>query len=223
MKATWALLPIRSLEGAKSRLAALLDADERATLARCLAQGVIDAARAARGIDAVAVVTGDTAARALAESAACRWLPDDPALGLSGNVDAAMALLAAEGARTVVVVPADLPLLAPADIEALLAGHGPGVTVVPAATDGGTNALAMTPPGAAPCRFGRDSASRHLQAALERGVAARQVAVPGFARDLDTEDDVRWLCAQPGGGTARQYLEQAGICARLRAGGRRQR
>lgn len=216
---TWALLPIRSLTGAKSRLAAVLDAAERAALARCLAQSVIAAAQAARGIDAVAVVTSDAAARSLAESSGCRWLPDDPALGLSGNVDAAMALLAGEGARTVVVVPADLPLLAAADLEALLAGHGSGITVVPAAADGGTNALVMTPPAAAPCRFGPDSARAHLQAALERGVAARPLALPGFARDLDTVDDVRWLCAQPDGGTAREYLEHSGICARLRACG----
>ncbi len=216
---TWALLPVRSLTGAKSRLAATLDASERAALARCLVQSVIEATKTARGIDAVAVVTGDAAARALAEANGCRWLPDDPALGLSGNVDATMALLAGEGAQTVVVVPADLPLLAAADLETLLAGHGSGITVVPAAADGGTNALVMTPPAAAPCRFGPDSAQAHLQAALERGVAARLLALPGFARDLDTVDDVRWLCAQPDGGTAREYLEHSGICARLRACG----
>jgi 2-phospho-L-lactate guanylyltransferase (CobY/MobA/RfbA family) len=77
----------------------------------------------------------------------------------------------------------------------------------------------MTPPGAAPCRFGRDSARRHLEAARQLGLPARQMALPGFARDLDTVDDVLWLCEQPGGGEARRYLETSGICARLRSRG----
>ena len=236
MGAIWALLPVKAPGQAKSRLAAALDEDERASLARHLTRGVITALQGVHGITGVALLGSDPQARDLAREAGCRWLADDPALGLSGNADAALVTLAAAGAGTVIIVPADLPLLGAADVEALLAAHAGGVTVVPAASDGGTNALAMTPPGAIPCRYGPDSARLHLEAARQRGIPARYLATAehpglpgvwcqapapgppaGFARDLDTVDDVRWLCAQPGGGAARQYLEDSGICARLRA------
>ena len=60
---------------------------------------------------------------------------------MCADLDTAAADLAADGAGTLMIVPADLPLLTPRDFEALLAGHREGVTVVPAAADGGTNAL----------------------------------------------------------------------------------
>ncbi len=222
MEATWALLPVKSLDRAKSRLAGALDEHERTTLAHCLLRKTIAVLQAAHGIDAIAIITGDAAARELARETGCRWLADNASLGLSGNLDAAMAVLAAEGAHTAVIVPADLPLLTAADIDALLAAHAQGITIVPATADGGTNALAMTPPGVVPCRFGADSARRHLEAAREQGVAACCLApapglLAGFARDLDTVDDVRWLCEQSAGGEARRYLEDSGICTRLQA------
>ena len=224
MGSTWALLPIKAPARAKSRLAGALDEGERIALADQLRRDVIAALQAAAGIDALAILGSAATARELARSSGARGLDDDPALGLSGNIDAGMAVLAREGAGTVIVVPADLPLLAPADVEALLEAHGEGLSVVPATRDGGTNALAMTPPGIIACCFGEDSARLHLERARQHGLAARLLRpaaaggfLAGFARDLDTVDDVRWLCTQPGAGHARRYLEESGICARLRA------
>lgn len=225
MGSTWALLPIKAPARAKSRLADALDQGERTELADRLRRDVIAALQAATGIDAIAILGSASTAQELARSSGARWLDDDPALGLSGNIDAGMSILAREGAGTVIVVPADLPLLAPADVEALLEAHGDGLSVVPATSDGGTNALAMTPPGIIACCFGKDSARLHLERARQHGIAARLLQpataaggfLAGFARDLDTVDDVRWLCRQPGAGHARRYLEESGICARLRA------
>jgi 2-phospho-L-lactate guanylyltransferase (CobY/MobA/RfbA family) len=93
------------------------------------------------------------------------------------------------------------------------------VTLVEASRDGGTNALCLSPPGAIGCHFGPDSAQRHLEAARARGVPAAAVAVAGFARDVDTVDDVRWLCGSPSPGAARRWLGESGVCARLRRDG----
>jgi hypothetical protein len=80
----------------------------------------------------------------------------------------------------------------------LLAVPRDGITVVPATVDGGTNALAMTPPDAGECLFGLDSARRHLTAAHRRGFEAALLPLPGFARNIDTVDDVLWLPAAAG-------------------------
>ena len=216
MDAVWALVPVKSLAHAKSRLAPALDPAERVALAGHMARDVLTALRHCPGITGIALLAADDSARALAEAFGCRMLADDPALDLAANLQAAVGALAAAGARTVIIVPTDLPTLIAADIESLLARSGAGVTVVPAAVDGGTNALALTPPGAGACLFGPDSARRHLEAARQRGAAAQRLELPAFARDVDSVDDVLWLCSRKTGGSAWDYLNRSGICARLR-------
>lgn len=229
MGPTWALLPIKPPEQAKSRLASALEQYERAALAGWLMHDVMAALKAARGVDGIAVVGMPPVA--WQDKSSIRWIKDDPALGLSGNIDAAMDALADAGAATVAVVPADLPLLKARDVEALLGAHRGALSVVPAASDGGTNALVMSPPGVIRCCFGADSARLHLERAQGMDLPAQALratpaaadipgntpgpSLAGFARDLDTVDDVRWLCAQPDGSQAHRYLRESGICARL--------
>jgi 2-phospho-L-lactate guanylyltransferase len=215
---TWALVPLKPATGAKSRLAEVLDADARATLAREMARDVLATLTASPGLAGVALLA--PAGEELAQEFGCRSLRDDPALGLNGNLAQALAALAADGAGTVVIVPADVPGIAPAEVATLLAAHGSGVTLVPASRDGGTNALALTPPGAIAPAFGADSARRHREAARAAGRAMTALDLAGFARDIDTPADLLWLCGMPEGAPrTRRYLEASGVCARLRGRG----
>ncbi len=213
----WALVPVNPPQTGKSRLAPLLSPDERAELARHMAHDVLAALRGAPAIAAVALLAADESAAAIAGDLPCRLLADERSGDLCASLTAAARRLGAEGAATILIVPGDLPALTAGDVDALLAAHRGGVTVAVAARDGGTNGLALTPPGAIPCLFGPDSAARHLAAARERGLVATRLALPGFARDIDTVDDVRWLCEQATGAAAREYLGRSGICARVLA------
>ncbi len=210
-----ALVPLKPASLAKSRLAVLLDEAERATLASLMARDVLAALRAARRLDRIVITAGDEASAALAREFDCTLWQDPPGAGLRASVQAALDRLHQEGAAGALVVPADLPALAAADVDTLLTAHRGGLSLVRAASDGGTNALLLTPPGAVPCQFGPDSARLHLEAAAARSVHAVSLELTGFARDLDTVDDVRWLCAQPCGGEARQYLLDHAIPARM--------
>jgi 2-phospho-L-lactate guanylyltransferase len=213
----WALVPIRPPETAKTRLAPVFAAEERAELARHMAQDVLAALRAASTLAGIAVLAADARRTPLAAEPPCRILEDAHPGNLCASLGAAAAQLAADGAGTVVIVPADLPMLSGADIDQLLGMHPGGVSVVPAAHDGGTNALVLTPPDAIECLFGPDSARRHLDAARRLGLEARRLELPAFAHDIDTVDDVLWLCGQSRGGSAREYLLRSAICARLGA------
>jgi 2-phospho-L-lactate guanylyltransferase len=188
---------------------------ERAALARHMMRDVLTALRSTRAFSGIALLTADRTIAAETAEFACRVFSDDTRQDVSVNLDVTAGRLAARGAETVVIVPADLPCLTCEDVGALLDAHRNGVTVVPAAMDGGTNGLAMTPPDAGQCLFGADSARRHIAAARLRGFAATLLPLPGFARDMDTVDDVLWLCRRPDGGHARQYLEESGVCARV--------
>jgi 2-phospho-L-lactate guanylyltransferase len=114
------------------------------------------------------------------------------------------------------VVPADLPTLSSGDVQQLLAGHRAGVTVCPAAGDGGTNALLLSPPTAIPFLYGPQSAERHLAAARAAGVPVRTAELPAFARDVDSPDDVRWLLGQRLACATLAWLKASGIAERLK-------
>jgi 2-phospho-L-lactate guanylyltransferase len=211
----WALVPIKPPAATKTRLAAALGAEERAELAAHMAHDVLTALNAASGLASVAVLAADQSAVRGVQDFRCRVLEDERPGDLCGSLGKAAARIEAEGARTLVIVPADLPALTGSDIDGLLARHWNAVSIVPAARDGGTNALVLTPPSAIECQFGPDSARRHLDAARRAGLTATRLELPGFARDIDTVDDVLWFCGRARGGRTREYLERAGICSRL--------
>jgi 2-phospho-L-lactate guanylyltransferase len=107
--------------------------------------------------------------------------------------------LAQEGATGMLQVPADIPLVTPEDIVALLTIHGeaPAVTLAPARDERGTNAVVCSPPDVMPLRFGGDSFSGHVRRARAQGIQPRIVMRPGLALDIDTPEDLGAFLAAP--------------------------
>ena len=132
-----------------------------------------------------------------------------------GSVATAVEDLAASDIDALLVVPADVPLLAPRELDALAAPiNAPGVRIAPA-RDGGTNGLLLAPPALIATRFGPDSAARHRLAAAAAGAGVEQLNVPGLAFDIDTPQDLRDFCARTSATQSRAFLEKYGILARL--------
>lgn len=188
-----AIIPVGALEGAKSRLGAVLDAEERHDLSLAMARRTIAAAVAAEGIAETLVVTPDDAVRSLATELGARPLLQRDS-GLNRGIVAARGEAIAGGADAMVVLPIDLPDISPVAIEAILATLAespsrPLVALVPDRHGRGTNALLVAPPDAIETCFGGDSASAHAAAA--RAAGARLVVLDGpLALDLDTPDDL---------------------------------
>jgi 2-phospho-L-lactate guanylyltransferase len=216
MAAAWALVPIKPFAVAKTRLESLLTRSECARLAEEMARDVLRALLAAPDISGIAILSNEPRLGALAEAATASVYTEQDGEDYRAALSRIAAGLAAHGARHLLVVPADLPTLSSSDIQLLLAGHPGGVTVCPAARDGGTNALLTSPPGVIPFLYGPDSASRHLAAAAAAGVAARTVPLPAFARDVDTPDDVSWLMGQRIACATLAWLKASGITGRLK-------
>ena len=118
-----------------------------------------------------------------------------------------------------VQVPADLPLVTPEDIGAVLHAHGeaPAVTLSPSHDERGSNAVASSPPDLLPLRFGDDSFLPHLQRARALGIEPQIVRRPGLALDIDTPDDLAAFCSAPSHTRAFAYLAESGILERLAA------
>lgn len=221
----WAAVPVRSLWGSKRRLAPLLTPSERAALSACLLRGVLRALQAVPEIARIVVVSPDPAARALAAAHGAATLCDPPAPctaegTLNAAVDAVGQQAAARGAQGLLVLPADLPLLRPSDVAAVLAAPPPppGLVLVPTA-DGGTGALFRTPADALPACFGPASAERHLAAAAARHVRARVLWRARLARDCDAPADLLALATAPVSAELRALLLAWAVETRAAIGG----
>ena len=169
------LVPLKRIDP-KSRLADALPLEERVRLMRGLLAGVVSAAREA-GVERVTVVTG------LPLKGYEVW--DDR--GLAWNDALAAAMTEVVTAPLVAVISADLPLIRADDVEELLAATPERGIAIARALDGGTNAVAMRPPGLVRTRFG-EPGSAALHAAL--GVPHVVVDLPGLAFDVDTPEDL---------------------------------
>ena len=169
------LVPLKRIDP-KSRLAEALPLEERVRLMRGLLAGVVTAAREA-GVERVTVVTG------LPLKGYEVW--DDR--GLAWNDALAAAMDEVVTTPLVAVISADLPLIQADDVEELLAATPERGIAIARALDGGTNAVAMRPPGLVRTHFG-EPGSCAVHAAL--GVASVVVDLPGLAFDVDTPADL---------------------------------
>jgi 2-phospho-L-lactate guanylyltransferase len=191
-----ALVPVRSLSGAKSRLGEPLDAEERADLIMAMLTKTVEQTLAARRLAGVIVVSKDEEllSRSRAMGAGSLLQKSD---GLNEALDEARAQVAAN-ATAVVVIPADLPGVAAAAIDRLAevaqlarfaAPQRPVVAMVPDRHGSGTNALLLAPPDVIPFRFGEGSRDAHCAAARAAGAAFLELDGP-LTFDLDTLDDL---------------------------------
>lgn len=194
LSATFAAVPVKDLLGTKSRLAPLLDPGSRAGLTLYMMKRVVRAMLCA-GIPSanLCVVSPDrlvldTAAEAGAVPRLQRTRGLNPAL------EEAREWAGARGADSILVLPADLPLLRAEDVRSLLAtGEGSPVALAPDAGETGTNALLLRPPDVIPFLFGSGSRQTHLQAARRRGLEARECRLPNLSFDIDTVEDLSKL------------------------------
>lgn len=182
-------IPVRALEGAKSRLGAVLDAEERHDLAEGMLRRTIAAALATPGVAEVIVVSPDPEALAVAEAEGARPVTQR-SRGLNPALQEARA--AATGER-LLVVPTDLPTVSPAGLEAVLrageAAGSPSVVLVPDRHRRGTNALLLDPPDAIDPAFGGDSRAGHAWLAESADIAYRELAGV-LELDVDTPEDL---------------------------------
>lgn len=194
------VIPIRSLADGKTRLAPVLDPAARSALTREMLERVVRAALASVSYAGVVMISPDEAA--LVEvgriDSAIRLLYQDPARpGLNPALDQAAAFVRAGGGSTVLILPADLPLVSSADIDNLMRRDAP-VVVAPDRHGTGTNALLVRLDAFGEpfqFQFGEGSYAKHRDEAHRLGVDAVTAISLGTSFDLDTPADLEELDA----------------------------
>ena len=183
-----ALVPLKRLDYAKTRLATVLDPPTRVRVMRALLAHTLEAVKAAPSVGRVTLVSSAVEAAAIAAEHGVAHF-DDRALPWNDALAAAIA--EAVEADAVAIVSADVPLLTTDDVEAYVRALTPNGAVIARATDAGTNGVAMHPAGAMRTTFGsKGSAALHVELAREAGLDPVLLDVEGMAHDLDTAADL---------------------------------
>lgn len=186
-----ALVPLKRLDYAKTRLASVLDPSARVRVMRALLDNTLEQVKAAPSFVSVTLVSS---AAESAEIAAAHGIAHFDDRSLPWNDALAAAIAEAVTAEAVAIVSADVPLLTTEDVERFVSALAPDGAVIARATDAGTNAVAMHPAGAMRTTFGvPGSAARHAELARGAGLTPVIVDIPGLAHDLDTAEDLEAL------------------------------
>jgi 2-phospho-L-lactate guanylyltransferase len=205
----WAVVPVKSFETAKSRLAGFLNAGDRAALAREMLAHVLSVLSATQALVGVVVVT-DSPRVADAARAGGAVPVFDPRPGPNGArssatllrdcVDFGLEEIRARGATAGLVLMSDLPLLTVGSVHALLRElERFDVVIARDASGQHTNALALRLGTPFPTSFGSpDSFERHAETASRANLSLSVLAVPtpehdALAFDVDTPEDYEKL------------------------------
>lgn len=192
-----ALVPLKDLVEAKTRLSGLLRPSERRALAQAMVEDVLQVLSSHPAVERITLLSDDPGAHLLASRYGADYWPETGfgCQGLNPLLQRASERLLQRGGVPLLVLHGDLPLLQPRDVSAVLAvWQSQGGLVIGSDLHGsGTNLLAFDNAGMPPFQFGPDSCALHLAAAREAGIHARVLQREGIALDVDEPPDLARL------------------------------
>lgn len=201
--ATWAIVPVKSLEQAKQRLAAVLPLAARRRLMMVMLEDVLATLRHVERLEPVLVVTPDAEVAERAVDAGARVLREASSQGHSAAAIAGFAYAQSHGAIRAITLPADAPLVTAVELRSLIEGDAVTtdrlLTLVPSHDGDGTNGFLVAPPNLMQPAFGPGSFARHLAQAAAQKIECRVRQLPGLALDIDEPADLTRLIGQKRG------------------------
>src|SRR5262249_49783834 len=171
----WAIVPVKPFNRAKSRLASVLSPEEREELAEKMLRHTLETLVNSKAVAGTLVISRESKALALARDLGVHTVQEVGTPELNAALLRASQVVGALGAKAVLVLPADLPLLNVEDIEQVvrLGRYNTSVAITPDRNEDGTNALFVRPPGYIPFSFGPGSFHRHLKLAEDAGATIK--------------------------------------------------
>lgn len=186
------LIPIKDLSRANERLSSVLGRKQRTELAYVMLEDVFSAVAESKLADNRVVVTLDRKAEKMALAHGFDIIREETQEGESSSVDLALQVCRKMGAKSVLVIPGDAPLVTGEDLDSILAREkkGKSVILVPSEDELGTNAILRRPPDSIPSRFGHDSFRKHREEAERRYVPCDVHRNLNISIDIDEPADI---------------------------------
>lgn len=190
-RALYAVVPVKTLVRAKTRLAPSLTFTQRLRLAREFLDRALRVLARHPGAHRTIVVSADKCVLHLARGKNMIALPQTARDGINRAVALGCQAAKRRGASAVLVLPTDLPLLTAATIRRFTRlTSSPTIRIAPDRHDSGTNALYLQPVRTGFAKFGEDSLRRHCAAAAATGAKVEIVREMALAFDVDVPGDL---------------------------------
>ena len=172
------IVPVKPFRRAKSRLSPVMSKPIRAATARALLSRTLDTLASCDLQLATCVISRDMTALDIARRRGAIALAESES-GLNAALNQAREWAVSHGAQAILVLPADLPLLTPNDITAMLdlLREPRSVVIAPDVRGEGTNALLLRPPDALHFAFGRAEFLRALRASRDFATGAARLSL----------------------------------------------
>ncbi|MGA2683101.1 MAG: 2-phospho-L-lactate guanylyltransferase [Candidatus Bathyarchaeia archaeon] len=188
---TFAIVPVKSLLKSKTRLSNFFTLQERPLFTLAMIEDVLNALKSSK-VTKTVVVSSDSTVEGLVKDFGMTFLKENQE-GLNQALNQATKWCVRNGAKLVLILPADVPLITEKDVNELVKLSLNSSVVISPSRNGGTNALLQTPPGiVSPC-FGPNSFKRHVDKALAKNVMTKIFVSSSVMLDIDSERDLEQL------------------------------
>jgi 2-phospho-L-lactate guanylyltransferase len=192
-----AIVPVKKFNHSKSRLSLLLREEERAMLSRFLLEDTLNTLRSCRSISKIIVVCSDPSAEEITQNFGIEFLHQAKDTGVNDAVSCADRFLDRIGTWISIIIPCDLPLLLPKDIDFLfrvMPKRRSSVTICPSYKFDGTNLLMRSPSHIiSDTMYDNDSFQSHVRASIAAGAVTNILLAKRLMIDLDTPEDLELL------------------------------
>jgi 2-phospho-L-lactate guanylyltransferase len=207
----YAIVPVKKLGVSKRRLSKFLSPKERKFLTIAMLEDVVGALKSST-IHEIVVVSSDPSVRMVADKFEVSFFSPSRN-GLNPAIEEAIAWCMQKQADSVLVVPADIPLLSFEAVNKIVElGNCDGSTVVLSpSNDGGTNALFLKPPNILFANFGNRSFAKHFKQAQNKGISVKLHYSTSIVLDVDCEEDLLKLFESPIANNSKRFLEEIGF------------
>ena len=207
-----AVVPLKNLKSAKSRLSNILAEGERQELVLAMFDDVLVSLRESNFIDRIFLV----ADKYFNPVADVQMITEIKNRGYDEAIIEALKDSRVNQAQAMLILPADLPLVSRDELNTLIRDQEDrSIRIAGARDQDGTNALVMKPPHLLTTSFGVGSFERHKKFAKALSVKIEEVNLPGLSFDVDTEKDLIDFVQTKSDTRTYRFLDESGIIGRL--------
>lgn len=210
----YAVVPVKATIKSKARLSTVLNPQERQTLTLTMLEDVLKALKSS-SVYQIGVISSDLTVQALTNKFEAVFLSESQR-GLNQAVEQATEWCNQNKAESVLILPADIPLITTEDINQIVKlGSEETSVVISPSLNWGTNALLQKPPRLMPARYGPYSFKKHVDEASAKGVAAKIYNSPRITIDIDSLEDLKGFLKVESQTVSQRFLKQIRVQERL--------
>lgn len=196
MMKTFAIVPVKRFENAKTRLSSMLDTEDRIRLSSLMLEDTLQILSVAPPLTQVIIVSADKRADEIATKHGAKFLPEEKENGVNSAVALADGYCIKEAADATIVIPHDLPLLDSIVISKaceLAEKESTCIVICPSVRYDGTNMLLRKPPSVIGTFYETDSYNMHVRTAIKLGIPVKPLLSKSLMYDIDTPEDALQL------------------------------